>query len=58
MGINQEFPMSSWGNMNKENQTHFRKMSKEDLIERFSENKDRLSYLYKLILGKPNYLII
>jgi len=32
-------------------------LCKEDLIERFSENKDRLSYLYKLILGKPNYLI-
>ena len=30
---------------------------KEDLIKRFSENKDRLSYLYKLLLGKPSYLI-
>lgn len=39
MGINQEFPMSSWGNMNKENQTHFRKMSKEDLIERWHSQK-------------------
>ncbi|MCK5046144.1 MAG: hypothetical protein KAS22_06165, partial [Candidatus Heimdallarchaeota archaeon] len=30
---------------------------KEDLIERFSENKDMLSYLFKLLLGKPSYLI-
>lgn len=32
-------------------------MCKEELIRRFSENKDRLSYLYKLLLGKPSYLI-
>ncbi len=31
---------------------------KEDLINIFSENKDRLSHLYKLLLGKPSYLII
>jgi len=29
----------------------------EDLIEKFSENNDRLYYLYKILLGKPSYLI-
>lgn len=32
-------------------------MCKEELFDRFSENNNRLSYLYKLLLGKPNYLI-
>jgi tRNA nucleotidyltransferase (CCA-adding enzyme) len=32
-------------------------ITKEDLIERFSDNKDKLSYLFKLLLGKPSYLI-
>jgi tRNA nucleotidyltransferase (CCA-adding enzyme) len=30
---------------------------KEDLIKRFSENKDRSFFLFKLLLGKPSYLI-
>jgi hypothetical protein len=30
---------------------------KENLIEKLSENDDRIYYLYKVLLGKPSYLI-